>query len=241
MSLQQRDKTTKVMGIYRIVNVDNGKTYVGCTNNLSRRRNQHRYKLRRGIHGNPRLQKDFTDFGEESFAFLVLERVKDKTLLLTLEQTWIDKLQPEYNAELKAGYSISHVKDEYVKEKISKSVKQLWADGCYDHLKGVKRNWKAGHPPNLGKKFSKETCAKISKAMTGKGNPNYGKPRSAETKRKMAAKRAKTYAGAISPDGTVYAPIHNLRAFCKEHDLCESTMNALMHKRKDQHKGWTRV
>ena len=42
---------------------------------------------------------------------------------------------------------------------------------------------------NKGKKSSKETCDKISKATSGKNNPMYGKTHSAETKRKMSEKK----------------------------------------------------
>jgi group I intron endonuclease len=43
-----------------------------------------------------------------------------------------------------------------------------------------------GHKMGLGKKLSKEHIKNISLSKSGKNNPNFGKPRSEETKRKMS-------------------------------------------------------
>ena len=230
------------VGVYRIINLVNHKQYIGGTSDIRRRRRQHRYDLREGTHRNPRIQEDFDLYGENMFAFLVLEIVKDKSKLVETEQKWIDELQPEYNVNPKAGYCVGeYVNNKSAHEKISETIKRLHAEGRYAHIKGTKRNWKAGHPPNLGKKFSKETRAKISKATTGKNNPNYGKPRLASTRKKIGDANAKTYEGAVSPEGIVYSPIVNMSQFCKEHGLGLSSMVAVMRHRRNQHKGWRRV
>ena len=231
----------KKIGIYQVVCTSNGSRYVGASTNLNSRKSQHFYDLRHNKHANPRIQADYDKFGDESFYFSVLEIVKDPLILLFREQHWIDLLLPEYNAELKAGYSISHVKKPEVRAKISKSVKKLWENPEYRERCLPSNNWKNGIPNRKGAKLSDETKEKIRQANSGENNPNYGKPRSKETKKKISKANAKTYEGAISPDGTIYAPIHNMSEFCREQNLQVSLMIAVMHGRRESHKGWTRV
>jgi len=59
--------------IYVIENKISGKFYIGRTNNPSMRRRGHFSELRRGIHGNPRLQASFNKHGEEAFEFRVVD------------------------------------------------------------------------------------------------------------------------------------------------------------------------
>jgi group I intron endonuclease len=229
----------KVSGVYQFVCLRNGHKYVGSTTNLAHRKRQHFSDLKTRRHGNPRLQKDYDEFGKAGFSFSILELATPDNLL-DVEQKWIDLLLPEYNAELKAGKSTSHVSKEEVKEKISNSVRELWKDEEYRKQHCKPRNWKRGVPPRTGVKLSDEEKQKLREMNLGENNPNYGLHRSEETKRIMSAKMAKTYAGAVSPDGEIFAPIHHMRNFCKEHDLGESSMVALMHGRIKQHKGWTK-
>lgn len=232
----------KIMGVYEIWNTINDKKYIGSSVDCRRRRRQHASLLRHNKHQNPILQEDFNGTGEFAFVFLLLEIVEDRAKLVETEQKWMDKINPEYNINPLAGNTVGkYVNNKEAHKKISKSIKAIWASGYMDQFhKGKKRKWKAGHPPNLGKKFSEETRAKISAATTGKNNPNYGKPRTDEHKRLLSIKNAKTYSGAISPDGTVYAPIINMSKFCREHDLGLSSMVAIMKGRRKSHKGWTK-
>lgn len=50
---------------------------------------------------------------------------------------------------------------------------------------------------------------------------------------------SKTWAGFVAPDGTIYAPVTNLNAFCREHGLTASIMYNLVTGKERQHKGWT--
>lgn len=52
-------------------------------------------------------------------------------------------------------------------------------------------------------------------------------------------KHAKTYKGFIAPDGAIYAPVHNMTVFCKEHGLTPTCMFDLAQGKYLQHKGWT--
>lgn len=59
-------------GIYRIVNTKTGRCYVGQTNDLARRKDEHMRKLRNGKHSNKQLQNDFNE-DKIFFRFEILE------------------------------------------------------------------------------------------------------------------------------------------------------------------------
>lgn len=59
--------------IYIIENLNNGKFYIGRTNNPEPRRRCHFSELRRGVHGNPRLQASFNKHGQSAFRFQVVD------------------------------------------------------------------------------------------------------------------------------------------------------------------------
>lgn len=66
--------------IYVIENRNNGKFYIGRTNKPDARRRGHFSELRRGIHGNPRLQASFNKHGEKSFEFKVVDSCEDDVI-----------------------------------------------------------------------------------------------------------------------------------------------------------------
>lgn len=55
--------------IYKIENVQNGKIYIGLTDNLSRRRNRHFSDLKFNRHDNSFLQKEYNIYGKDNFSF----------------------------------------------------------------------------------------------------------------------------------------------------------------------------
>lgn len=66
---------TDCTGIYAITNISNGKKYIGHSINIRSRWNEHKRKLRLGIHGNSHLQASWNKFGENMFTFTILERL----------------------------------------------------------------------------------------------------------------------------------------------------------------------
>lgn len=61
-----------------------------------------------------------------------------------------------------------------------------------------------------------------------------------EYRQRMIKHLEKTYDGFISPDGTVYQPVINLKEFCILHGLTESAMHHVYRGKRKSHKGWTR-
>jgi len=66
-----------MQAIYQIKNKINNKFYIGSTNNIKKRWNNHRSKLRNGKHENAYLQQAWNKYGENTFEFIVLEEVND--------------------------------------------------------------------------------------------------------------------------------------------------------------------
>lgn len=57
--------------IYKIENQVNHKVYIGLTNNVIRRRTRHFTDLKRNVHDNSFLQKEYNIYGKENFVFSV--------------------------------------------------------------------------------------------------------------------------------------------------------------------------
>jgi len=95
-------ETLPPMGIYRIENLINGKILVGSTRNLTGKANSFRFQLKQGAHMNKELQKDYIQFGEETFSFAGVDYLEPKdgaeynytNDLAVLEDMWLEKLQP---------------------------------------------------------------------------------------------------------------------------------------------------
>lgn len=98
---QQYREMKKEGGIYRIRNTQNEKVLVEATPDL-KTINGKRFQLRMGSHMNRELQQDWNRYGEDAFAFEILEVLKEKTEgyfdrpgeLKKLKEKWLTKLQP---------------------------------------------------------------------------------------------------------------------------------------------------
>ena len=95
-------RNKKASGVYQILNLINGKIYIGSSVKLSVRCAIHTKELRRNIHSNPKLQLAWNKYGEENFEFSVLEYCFPEHTF-ELEQNYINKLKPEYNIALEVG------------------------------------------------------------------------------------------------------------------------------------------
>ncbi len=80
-----------VSGIYVIRNKQNGKLYVGSSQNIHRRALEHKSELRRGVHDNDYLQKSWNKYGEDAFQFEILEEC-EVAMLAEREQYWLDTI-----------------------------------------------------------------------------------------------------------------------------------------------------
>ncbi|MBO9589544.1 GIY-YIG nuclease family protein [Devosia sp.] len=92
----------KVSGIYEIVNVINGKRYIGSAVNMAARWRCHRHDLNKGTHHSQAMQRAWEKYGPDAFAFRVRTECSREDLIL-MEQVAIDSERPEYNVSRIAG------------------------------------------------------------------------------------------------------------------------------------------
>ncbi|TQR14165.1 GIY-YIG nuclease family protein [Psychrobacillus soli] len=100
--LKQAYKEVKVeCGIYMITNKQNGKKFVASTRNF-KTLNGTKFTLENGLHTNKELQKEWNEYGKDSFEIERLEVLKipenqymnEKKELEKLLDKWMEQLQP---------------------------------------------------------------------------------------------------------------------------------------------------
>ena len=88
------------MGVYQIRNVVNEKMLIGAALDLPGILNRHKFQLKMGNHPNGALQAEWNEFGDENFAFEILDEITPKEgrdhreELAFLEELWLEKSQP---------------------------------------------------------------------------------------------------------------------------------------------------
>lgn len=88
-------------GVYLILNIKNGKGYVGQSKDIQKRKYKHFQSLKNNYHHNHHLQNAWNKYGEKNFIFLILEKC-DKKLLKNAEIFWINFLDTFTN-----GYNLT--------------------------------------------------------------------------------------------------------------------------------------
>ena len=100
--IKQYKQTPPEMGIFQIKNKINGKIFIGRAMNLPGIINSNKFQLKMKSHYIKELQEDYNKHGESNFEFEKLDTLKHKEdvnvnhsdELETLEQMWLEKLQP---------------------------------------------------------------------------------------------------------------------------------------------------
>ena len=207
-------KSVKKVGIYCICNLVNNRQYIGSTNNMWRRFTEHRRHLKSGIHGNAFLQNDYNKCGKEAFAFFILEECKLSNCL-ELEQQWLDIVwdnkQQCYNIDCVAGARTNSVVSEETKRKISLAKK--------------------------GKKTG--PCSALRREAIRQATMGKHHLLSPAGKQRMIMSKQKTYnTQLLAPDGSIYGPITNLHAFCREHKLDRASILRMIKGKQGRVGSW---
>jgi group I intron endonuclease len=216
----------RASGIYQIRCIPTGKIYVGSAVDIRARWQNHRSWLKRGKHRNKYLQAAWDKYGESNFDCDVLELV-DRDNLLQKEQLWISQTECT-NREIGFNlYDIAGSPGDAFAEK--------W-EGFIDP---------AGNEvviTNLEEFCRKNGLERSTMWRLAKGTYKH-KTHKGWTHKNSVRKRdyVKTWEGFIDPDGNPVAPIKNLAAFCREHNLDDTHMIALANGKLHSHKGWTHV
>jgi group I intron endonuclease len=156
------DPMSSSAGIYQWRNSVNGRAYVGSAVNLDRRRQQHEKDLKRGAHVNQKLQRAWTKYGAEAFAWEVIEHVLDRAELLAREQFWIDQkrcVSYGYNIAPVAGSMLGFKHSEESRIRMSKAqAGKTMSPEVIEKIAAALR----------GRPKSKEHAAKVGKAAKGR-------------------------------------------------------------------------
>jgi group I intron endonuclease len=201
--------------IYKIINVINGKFYVGSTTNQKVRFRQHRKLLRGNRHHCKHLQAAWNKYGEDKFAFAVIEEVPETRSLQEIEETYL--LQhvgrphcyntgysadaPWRNAPAHTTPNFGKVMQDSQKSAISTTLKAFYAEDYANH-------------PRVGTTHTEATKARISaKKLENPTRYWDGKERSAETREKigMAQRGVKKPPRVYTPEGLEKARENMLR------------------------------
>lgn len=151
----------KRIGIYKIINLENNKVYVGSSANLPKRKFQHFNKLKRNIHSNAHLQHAFNKSGIKNFRWQIIEYLfqmknlkKLQVLLLKREQYYLEK----YKAyDMTYGYNICKFSNNVMLGR-QHSIK----------TKKLLSNFNKGNTYAKGSKRSEKIKQKMSKSHKGK-------------------------------------------------------------------------
>lgn len=91
--------------IYAIVNLKNGKKYIGSATNFSSRKSRHLSMLNKGIHHSRSLQHSWNKNSPENYKFIILEKLTAEDDKIIREQYYMDYYK-SYNK--KFGYNMSN-------------------------------------------------------------------------------------------------------------------------------------
>lgn len=176
--------------IYIIENTVNGKFYIGRTNNHATRKRGHFSELRRGVHGNPRLQNAWNKYGEAAFKFQVVDTASEESIEAK-EAEWFSAFDNDkthlYNCHFETfgGPKIFGPMSSATKEKISEAIK----DGTRQYVFSILDE---GYSNRLGfmrlaKKHSvgSTTLLRYIPEWESLRGVSYGHPQSASTKERM--------------------------------------------------------
>jgi len=149
-------------GVYKILNLVNGKCYIGSTQMTFKKRYlHHTNRLRNNKHKNQHLQNAFNKYGEDNFEFQIIE-ICEKEKCLEIEQLYLNNTTDLYNINLLATGINSSQLD--IIEKRRQTMLKKYANGELDHVKEILRN---KIPWNKGIKYESTDHLKVPKKNKG--------------------------------------------------------------------------
>lgn len=152
-------------GIYKIVHEPTGRCYVGQSQDVERRMNDHLKSLENKKHPNEHLQNAWDKYGEEQFSFEIVEAC-NLDFLSEREQFWIDNLDSEFNkSRCVESFWRGMRHSEKTLEKMSRVQKGNSHASGYRHTEEAKRKIAESA---RGRKHTEEAKRKISDSKKGK-------------------------------------------------------------------------
>lgn len=250
-------------GIYRIFNLTNGKSYVGQTVDFKRRKHEHFYDLKNGLHRNDHLQKSYNRYGKDSFRFEILQevivpdtvikRIDYQRYLIPFEQYWIDKFDATskhkgYNIGIVAGSITGFKHDprtiETMIENQSKFCYRITRpDGSEEDIVNLRRFCRENNLSSStmykvlsGKQDQHRGFRVIGLESIG-GTTKFDYHVSESTRRKIANSLSVNEYIVMLPNGEE-VKISNLHKFCLENKLDSSSMYGVANGHSSKHRGY---
>lgn len=156
---------TKI-GIYKIQSkIKPDRIYIGSATKIKDRWRGHRFDLKNNKHHSLKLQRHYNKYGIDDLEFSIISSC-DKDQLLSMEQFFIDSMDPYFNCCPVAGNCLGRKVSEETKKKMSKIF--TGKKGHVSWNKGKHLNEETKKKISLkmkGRKLSEETKLKISKTM----------------------------------------------------------------------------
>jgi group I intron endonuclease len=203
-------------GIYKIINIQNGRMYIGSAKEFKERAKEHFRSLKNNKHHNKFLQNDFNKCGKDAFEFHILEVVNgDKQVRNLKEEYWIY----QYHDNQNKCYNIRKLVT--AKERI------CWSFTPFETRKNIS---------NARKKYNlqkhKDLCSiKIKEIINFKPSAH---------KRNYRKYKIFINANLLSPEGILYRNIANLQQFAEKVNLSETKVRDLVRGGLVSFKGWVR-
>jgi hypothetical protein len=99
---QDYQQTPRAIGVFLIRNKLNDKVFLAAGVDLRGLMNRHKFQLTSGNHANKQLQADWNEFGNNNFAFEIVDELSPRagaevdyrTEVAFLEDLWFQKLKP---------------------------------------------------------------------------------------------------------------------------------------------------
>ena len=207
-------------GIYSIKQKSTGRKYIGSTSeSFYQRWRRHLSEFKKGNHHNQFLQRAWDKYGSDDFVFEIIEfhavlSTTDNLSLLDLEQSYLNKLTPEFNispsAHSRKGVKVSDETRARIKE----------ARKC-----------------QIMKPVTEETKKRISESNKGKHQGSIEtRKKMAEAKKGLPLRAINTYV-LTSPDG-VNITVNNLKDFCRENRLNYQNLFSVIRGSRKTSQGW---
>ena len=198
-------KPTGHGGVYEIVNLVNGKRYIGSAAYFGPRWSQHKRELRLNTHHTPHLQHSWNKYGESEFSFRVLEIVPEPTRqrLIDCENKWFKELGYHYNVCPVAGSTLGVKHSATARRNMKNAWKGYWRSHPEAFARREAARMAALNTPEVrvklgsgkrGVPHTEEHKAHMREKMAGNtnGTANKGRVISQESRQKMRAAKLGT-------------------------------------------------
>lgn len=181
-------------GIYKIVNVLNGKTYVGSTKDFQKRWKEHFNDLEKQRHSSIKLQRSYNKHGRNVFVCEIIEEIPyEKDKILEREQYWIDTLNSKENGYNIADASFGDILTNHpLREEIINKIKKTLKDknGAMSEEERKEKWGKPGDKNGMyGRHRTEEEKRHLSECLKGRPSKLKGIPKTEEHKRNLSKSR----------------------------------------------------